>query len=356
MTEPIESPRLGYRPELDGVRGLAVLAIFGYHIAFMVPWLHRVFQGGFLSVDVFFVLSGMLITEILVNDHERRGTARLGSFYDRRARRLLPALISFVGLTIAYYSLVHDDGHRIIKGYGAVVAYVAYGHVVAPFPPGVSQVWTLVVEWLFYLVWPLLLTLLLRRNLSRRTIAWVAVTLAVASGIARAVLFHHNGNTNLSYFSAGLRFEDLLTGCAIGLFGARPQAPSWLRTVGLVFIVVATSRANIAQSWVYYAAMPLTAAATATIVQPRTRAWWFDRVLTAPFVVWVGTVSYSFYLWSVFSVSEVGHTLGSWPLPLRAGFATALSFGLAAASYYFIEEPFRVKSRRAPATAASATT
>jgi peptidoglycan/LPS O-acetylase OafA/YrhL len=351
MTEPVESRRLGYRPELDGVRGIAVLAIFGYHIAFLMPSLHKLFQGGFLSVDVFFVLSGMLITEILINDHQRRGRANLRSFYRRRVRRLLPCLVTFVVTTVLYYTVVHHAGHRTLKGYWAVVVYVTSGHVIAPFPPGVSQVWTLVVEWEFYFIWPLLLVMLLRRGLSLRTIAYVAIALAAAAAITRALLFHADGNPNLSYFNAGLRFEDLLCGCAIGLVGAQPQVPNWFRTVGVGFLIVVTSRATITQSWVYYAGMLLAAIVTATIVQPRAGAWWFDRVLASPPAVWVGTISYSFYLWSVFSVSEVGHEAPSWPRALQVLVATAISFGLASASYYLIEERFRVKSRRAaPAT------
>lgn len=351
MTEVAPPRRLGYRPELDGVRGLAVLAIYGYHVAFIVPWAHQLFQGGFLSVDVFFVLSGMLITEILVNDQVRRGTVRLGSFYERRARRLLPALLTFFVTSVVYYQLVHHDGRRILKGYETVVVYVTTGHSLGRFPPGVSQVWTLVVEWEFYLIWPLLLVFLLRRNLSIRTIGYVAVGLTLATAIARAILFHADGNPNLSYFDAWLRFEDLLAGCAIGLIGRRPQSPSWLRTAGLVFIVVATSRAVITHSWVFYGGMLVTAIATAAIVQPRTGTWWFDRVLASPPVVWMGTISYSFYLWSVFSVSEVGHEASSWPRALQVVTATALSFALASASYYLIEERFRARSRRAPAPA-----
>jgi peptidoglycan/LPS O-acetylase OafA/YrhL len=354
MTAPVTTKRLGYRPELDGVRGLAVLAIFLYHVAFLVPWVHYVGQGGFLSVDVFFVLSGMLITEILVSDFERRGAVSLRSFYDRRARRLLPALVTFVVVAVAYYQVVHGEGRAKLRGLESTVTYVTTGHLVAgPLPDGLSQAWTLVVEWEFYFIWPLVLVLLLRRNVPRRTIGWLALAAALAIAIARAVLYHHDGGgygtDSLSYHLAWLRFEDLLAGCAVGLIGARPQAPSAARSLGVAFIVVATFEAVYTQSWVYYYGLLITAAATAIIVQPRVGTWWFDRVLASRPAVWVGTMSYSFYLWSVFSVSEVTRETTSWPLALRAILATVLSFTLAWASYTFVEERFRVRSRRAPA-------
>jgi peptidoglycan/LPS O-acetylase OafA/YrhL len=349
VTARATTRRLGYRPELDGVRGLAVLAIFLFHLAYIVPWLHHIAQGGFLSVDVFFVLSGMLITEILVSDYERRGTVSLRSFYDRRARRLLPALFVFVVVTVVYYQVVHGTGRATVRGLESVVTYVSVGRFHGPFPPGVSQAWTLVVEWEFYFIWPVILVLLLRRNISPRRIGYLAVAATLAAALARAILFHvDGGNYILSYHFAWLRFEDLLAGCAVGLIGGRPQAPSALRTLGLVFIVVATLEAVYSQSWVYYYGLLITAAAAAIIVQPRIGTWWFDRVLASRPAVWVGTMSYSFYLWSVFTVSEVSRKT-SWPLALRATIATVLSFALAWVSYRFVEERFRVRSRRAPA-------
>jgi peptidoglycan/LPS O-acetylase OafA/YrhL len=350
MTAPVTVRRLTYRPELDGVRGLAVLAIFGFHLAYLLPWLHEFSKGGFLSVDIFFVLSGMLITEILVADFERYGAVSLKSFYRRRARRLLPALIVFLTITVVYYQLVHHQGHQIIKGLASVVSYVTIGHFIGPFPPGVSQAWTLVVEWEFYFIWPVVLVLLLRRNLSLRTIGYLTVAATLAIALSRALLFQHDGgNYILSYHFAPLRFEDLLAGCAIGLLGTRPQAPNLLRSVGLAFIVVATFQATYVQNWIYWYGLLLVAAASATIVQQRVGSWWFDRVLSWRPVVWVGTVSYSFYLWSVFSISEFDRHLLSWPASVRALMATVVSFGLAWASYRFVEERYRVRSRRAPA-------
>ncbi|MBV9486229.1 MAG: acyltransferase [Frankiaceae bacterium] len=348
MTAPATSRRLGYRPELDGVRGLAVLCIFGFHMAFIWWPIWHVAKGGFLSVDIFFVLSGMLITEILLNDFERYGAVNLGSFYQRRARRLLPALVAFVVVSVLWYQVVHGTGGQILRGVASVITYVASGQFATSVhnPPGVGQMWTLVVEWIFYFTWPLVLVLLLRSGRSIRTIGYVAAAGALAAALVRAVTYHRDPNYVLSYHLSWLRFEDLLAGSAIGLLGGRPQAPSWLRTGGLAFLVFGTAYASISAEWVYAVGMLLAALATAVIVQPREQPWWFDRVLRWPPVVWIGTVSYSFYLWSVFTVSEVSHNLNSWPTAIQLALATVLSFVLAWASYTFIENPLRVRSRR----------
>jgi peptidoglycan/LPS O-acetylase OafA/YrhL len=349
MTAPVSTGRLGHRPELDGVRGLAVLAIFLTHLSYMAPWFTHVARGGILWVDVFFVLSGMLITEILVADFERNGVAELRSFYRRRALRLLPALVFFTLATLAYYQVVHGTGHSILRGMGSVVSYVTTGHFLGPWPPGVSQAWTVVVEWVFYLIWPPVLVLLMRRGLPVRKIGYLALGTAIAVGLARAVLFRQDGgNYILSYHLAWLRFEDLLGGCAIGLLGARPQTPNWVRSLAVVLVIAGTSRVNPNASWVYYYGLLIAAAASVVIVQPRQSPWWFDRVLTWRPVHWLGTVSYSFYLWSVFTISEVSHNLGSWPLLVRGLFAVIVSLALAWASFELIEQRFRVRSRRAP--------
>jgi peptidoglycan/LPS O-acetylase OafA/YrhL len=299
-------PRLAYRPELDGVRAVAVLAVLGYHIGVFVPWFAHVFRGGFLGVDVFFVLSGMLITELLVTEHCRHGTVSLRGFYRRRARRLLPALVALLVIAIGYYQLVHGTGRATIDGLESLVVFVTTGHVGRPFPLGVAPVWTLLVEWEFYLIWPAVLVALLRRRIALRTLGYAAAAVAVTVTIVRALLFHFDhGNWILSYFFAWLRFDELLVGCAIGLIGARPQAPRWFRTVAFVGILVVISRATVSDHWLYLGGMFALATAAASVVQPRLTPWAIDRVLTSRPLVWIGKLSYSLYLWSTPVIIEV---------------------------------------------------
>jgi peptidoglycan/LPS O-acetylase OafA/YrhL len=341
--------RLGYRPELDGVRAIAVLAVLFFHLAFMAHWLGHVAQGGFLGVDVFFVLSGMLITELLVADAHNAPAASLRGFYLRRSLRLLPALILMLAIVGSYYEISRSTGRATLWGLWAVVTYVTTAHASHPFPAGVSHVWTLVVEWEFYLVWPAVLVTLLARNISRRVIGLGVLVVAAGVTLIRAALFHHDGhNFILSYHLSWLRFDELLVGCALALLGGSLRVPGWLRTIGLAGVLAAISRATYPDHLLYFGGMFALAIATACVVAPRhDRTWWADRLLASPPLVWIGKLSYSLYLWSVPAVAEVGRRGGSLPLALRVIVAIAVSFALAAASYYLVERRFRLPSRRA---------
>jgi peptidoglycan/LPS O-acetylase OafA/YrhL len=346
MTAPA-TRKLGYRPELDGVRALAVLAILLYHLTFLVPWLTNVGRGGFLSVDLFFVLSGMLITEILVADFDRRGRIDLWGFYRRRARRLLPALFTFLVLAVLYYQLVHGTGRVQLKGLESVLTFTLAGHLVAPFPFGLSQVWTLVVEWEFYIAWSIALFVMLLLKVPKQVIGWLAVAGVAVCSLGRIWLLHHDGDVVLNYHFGLLRFQDMLAGCAIALIPASQRIPNWVRSAGVVFLIVATLRANYLSHWVYNWGLLATALSTAVIIAPRYKAFWFDHFLASRPIVWVGQVSYSLYLWSVFAVSEVGGHTRSLPLWLRAVLVIIASFTLASLSYYQVERRFRARSRRA---------
>ncbi|HVW81477.1 MAG TPA: acyltransferase [Mycobacteriales bacterium] len=358
MTAPVR--KLGYRPELDGVRACAVLAVLLYHLTFLVPWLRHVGQGGYLGVDLFFVLSGLLITEILVADVDPVGDSDsapnagrgvridLGDFYQRRARRLLPALFAFLVLTLAYYQLAHSDGKAQARGLLRVLTYTLYGRPTASnFPFGLSQVWTLVVEWEFYIAWSIALVILLLLRVPKQVIGWLAVLGVAVCSLIRIWLLHHDGNVVLNYHLGVLRFQDMLAGCAIALLPMSQRIPNWVRSLGLLFLIFATVRANYLDSWVYQYGFLLTALSTAAIVAPRNRRWVVDRFLASKPVVWVGVISYSLYLWSVFSVSEVGGRSRSWPLALRAVAVLVVAFALASLSYYQVERRFRARSRRA---------
>jgi peptidoglycan/LPS O-acetylase OafA/YrhL len=339
--------KLGYRPELDGVRALAVLAILLYHLTFLVPWLSHIGRGGFLSVDLFFVLSGLLITDILVAESERFGRIDLVGFYRRRARRLLPALFTFMILAVVYYQLAHGTGRTQAKGLESVLTFTLAGHSVAPFPFGLSQVWTLVVEWEFYIAWSITLLVLLMLKVPKQAIGWLAVAGVAACSLGRIWLLHHDGDVVLNYHFGVLRFQDMLSGCAIALLPMSRRIPNLVRSLGVVFLVVATIRANYLSHWVYQWGLLATALSTAVMIAPRYKAWWFDRFLASRPIVWVGVVSYSLYLWSVFAVSEVGGHTKSWPLALRALAVIAVSFTLASLSYYQVEKRLRARSRRA---------
>ena len=349
----MHQPATGYRPELDGVRAVAVLAVMGFHLSFALPVLRHGFRGGFLGVDVFFVLSGMLITQVLVVGHLRGGVS-LPAFGVRRARRLLPALAVLVLGVCLVRQLAYGQGRAILEGLGATVTYVTVGQRTLPFGPALGHVWSLVVEWEFYLLWPPVLVLALRRGWSPERLAGPVLAAAGLLFLVRGLVFAGDGGDwILSYHSAGLRFDELLLGAAVGLVGHRIPVPGPVRTAGVVVLLVVFARADYPQSWLYQGGMALVAVAAAVLVQPRVTPWAGDRVLGSLPLVWVGRLSYSLYLWSVPVIAIVGHEGTDWPRPVVALVALALSFSLAAASYWLVEARFRAPSRQAAVRAAA---
>ncbi|MGP8006065.1 MAG: acyltransferase family protein, partial [Acidimicrobiales bacterium] len=184
-TDPASGPRIG---ALDGLRGLAVLAVCAFH--FGVPGV----AGGFLGVDVFYVLSGYLITSLLVKEFERAGTVRLGQFWARRARRLLPALLLVLMAVTLYVRYVALPG--TYPGYRgdalATLFYFSNWHQIAtstdyfaatgPVSP-LTHTWSLAIEEQFYLVWPLVVLGVLHVARSLRLLLGVCVIGAVASAL-----------------------------------------------------------------------------------------------------------------------------------------------------------------------------
>ncbi|HVY08686.1 MAG TPA: acyltransferase [Mycobacteriales bacterium] len=340
--------RLTYRPEIDGVRAIAVLAVLGFHVSFVAPALRPYFGGGFLGVDIFFVLSGMLITELIVADHLATNQARLRDFYRRRARRLLPALVTFLVLAAAYFQLDRNAGISTLKNYVSVFTFVDAGHMTYPWSVGVSQIWTLIVEWEFYIFWPLALIIALRRGVDRRRIGmWTAVAAVAMTGVRLSIYLLGTHNWNLSYYSGWLRFDELLVGCALGLLSGWPQVPNWLRVAGGAFLLYVIGQARFSSEWLYVGGMLAIATCAAMVVQPRAKPWAVDRVLASAPMVWMGKLSYSLYLWSGTLVAEVSVHGRSWSSTQRAIVSIIGSFALAIPSYYLVERRFRLPSRRA---------
>jgi peptidoglycan/LPS O-acetylase OafA/YrhL len=202
--------RLGYQPALDGVRALAITLVMLFHY----PWNVRFFNGnpvhgGFLGVDVFFVLSGFLITTLLLQEHAAQGRISLRRFYARRALRLLPALAVLVAIAVVLrFALSPANANRpSALGFVGMIFYVAnwveiYRH--SALGPLFSHTWSLAIEEQFYLVWPVILTFLLRRRLRLGTIAALVSAGIVAAAAWRAWYWHsHFGSRSfVDYYFA----------------------------------------------------------------------------------------------------------------------------------------------------------
>jgi len=211
----------------DGLRALAVLSVFGFHASA----LHL--RGGWLGVNVFFCLSGFLISTLLIREYRRGGNIRLGAFYLRRARRLFPALaLLLVGLLVffAFYPSIWGNETRAFMPY--VVGYVANWALVAhdPFAHGefmysvLSHTWTLAVEEQFYLLWPLCFLGLTRVTSKLRTIGWLILVVGVCDGIYPIIAWH-NGFGSLVAHSQLL--HDRLACCSV------VRQHSWWRRIPL---------------------------------------------------------------------------------------------------------------------------
>lgn len=344
VERPTPAPVLAYRPALDGLRAVAVLVVIAYHLE--VPG----FAGGFLGVDLFFVLSGALITALLLLEHERDGRIDWLRFWARRARRLLPAALLLIAVVVPLARA--DIGIRgdalATLGYVANWRFAAqarsYFAEAAAMSP-LNHMWSLAIEEQFYIVWPLLMTALLR---VRRWLVPAMAALVVASAVCLAVLFA-TGDPSLAYYHTFARIHELVVGAlaAVALVRTSPRAIAVRdlarrATPAAVVLILASVAALPDASPLYYLGLSLlfSVAVAAVILGLETaEPNVLRRALSWRPLVVVGTLSYGLYLWH-------------WPLVVllrRAGLAgvglgaavVVLTAAAATASAWLVERPVR---------------
>jgi peptidoglycan/LPS O-acetylase OafA/YrhL len=360
-------------PALDGMRGIAVLAVILYHVG--------VLAGGYLGVDVFFVLSGFLITSWLIGEWDARGgRVSLPDFYARRVLRLFPALgcvilaaLVFAGC-LAMTSGSGERSYALITLHSVPWVLAFAGNWVRAFgsPPlthslGVlGHTWSLAVEEQFYLLWPLLFVLLMRRRISRDRLALALGVLAVAEMVYRGWLAGLGTSQNRIYYATDTHSDGLLIGCALAFWLARrnagPDSPGrartalgWLAGIVLSALLMVGSRMGgpVETSLAVLASGVLVAGIVAGGAPAGVL-----RVLRSRSLVLVGRRSYGLYLWQYILLaaaealcSEAGVSrLG--PVQSRVVFAAAMAagvvatFGVAELSYKYVELPaLRLKRR-----------
>jgi peptidoglycan/LPS O-acetylase OafA/YrhL/lysophospholipase L1-like esterase len=357
---------LGHLSGLDGLRGVAVLAVMLYHGG--VSWM----QGGFFGVDLFFVLSGFLITSLLLEEQRRAGSIGLGGFWSRRIRRLLPALLLLIAGVAVYAWLVSTPEARpgVRNDVFATLGYVANWHFIAEqtnyfaqaaSPSPLAHTWSLAIEEQFYLVWPLLVLLLGRGRGRLVRVGLLALAGWAASATAMALLFHPGANPSREYYGTDTRSQVLMAGALTavlvaafrrraeeghGLPGRRSFTAAALAGaavlgaggVGAGFVLGRGS-----SPWVYRGGMSAVAAAAALVVAatalaPRSL---LPRVLSFPPLRAVGLVSYGLYLyhWPLYLVIDHSRTgLSGYPLLAVRMAATGTA---AVVSYHLVEMPVR---------------
>jgi peptidoglycan/LPS O-acetylase OafA/YrhL len=353
----VNQQRLGYRPALDGVRAVAILAVVAFH-AIGRP------TGGFLGVDIFFVLSGFLITTLLLEEWETRKTISLGHFYLRRALRLLPALVvavvAFGLLTLLAAALGRQPGHETLgnAGEGMLFGLLYVSNIVQAagiyLPGGIGHLWSLATEEQFYLLWPPCLYAALRLGASRRLLSLGLAALVAALALHRTGLTLMGAPQRRLYYAPDASFDLILVGCLAAILFTSKNGAALLRvrrTFTALSLPVAAAVAAAMLSvtyfdrWLYAGFLLPFAIAVALLLLAVAldEGSYLGRFLMLRPMVYVGKISYALYLWH-----QV--VLGSGLLPsngyAEAALGVPLSFAAAAASYRFVERPFLRLKRR----------
>lgn len=355
-------PKSRYIPSLDGLRAFAVLAVIAYHMG--MPWA----AGGLLGVTIFFVLSGYLITSLLVIEFQGTGRINLPDFWLRRIRRLFPAIV-FSVVTIAVLCTIFN--HALLtklrpdvipsllffNNWWQIFHNVSYFDALGS-PSPVTHFWSLAIEEQFYLIWPVLLFIMMKLGVKKRVLGIMTLVLALLSAIDMAVLFDPHGDPSRVYYGTDTRAFSLLIGAWLAFvwpsnqLGATDSARistnarraldgvGILAFVGLVLMV---AFCNGFSPFLYYGGLVLcsilTAIVIAVLVHP---ASLLSKFWGLPPFVWIGKRSYGIYLWHypilLLMVPQNGLSETPWWMLLLA---LAVIFAISAFSYTFVENPIR---------------
>jgi peptidoglycan/LPS O-acetylase OafA/YrhL len=319
--------RLGHRPALDGLRGVAVLYVVAFHV--VGPWFP---SGGVVGVSLFFALSGFLITSKLLEEQARDGSVRLGRFYRRRARRLLPALAVMLAVVGSLTVLTGENSPRdlVVVVFYSANWWQAAGHDLGSF---FVHMWSLAAEEQFYLVWPFAFPLVGR---SRHAVRWLGL-LVVALVVGRVIAGSVGVGDALVYYTSG---DALIAGCAVALWvhrrPVRGPLPAWVLPV----LMSATLVACMLTVPVGASLAVATVLSTAVVVALATGAP--GRLLEWRPLREVGLRSYGVYLW------HLPITAAAWRLGPDAGLtawefvplALALTAVVVEVSWRYVEQPF----------------
>ncbi len=346
--------RFAYRPHLDGLRAIAVLVVIGYHLNVTG------FDGGYIGVDAFFVLSGFLITSILAIERISTGTVVLRNFWSRRFRRLLPAVILLLitvlvvwprlfplhvlqGLNLdAFATLLYVANWRFITGGESYFDQFAD-------PSPLRHMWSLAIEEQFYVLWPLAIVVgavLFFRG--RRRLAVGVLAGATLVSIALMAILYDPAAPSRAYYGTDSRIHQILIGACLAFAVLKwPDALTRFRRpaayAGLIGIVASVVLMSDTSAFYYRGGSVLVAVATAGLI------WGLERNAPSALqgglslrpVVWIGTISYGLYLWHwPVQLAMGSDVIGLFGTPWKAT-SVAVTFVIATASFYVLERPIR---------------
>ena len=349
-----------YITGLDGIRAIAVIMVLAYHLKLAL------FKSGFLGVTVFFVLSGYLITGILISEVEEEGTIDLKNFWLRRIRRLVPAVMSMAVVIIFVSAVVNrviftkgcKDFLASVLGFNNwwqifnKVSYFEAAGVPSPF----THCWSLAIETQFYLIYPLILLGIYKLVKSREEgrakrgllFAGVTLLLALISVILMIVLFDPQQDASRVYYGTDTRAFSLLFGALLAILWEYQMVPRRLSasvnmvlgSVSFAVLLVMTIAINGSSNFWYRGGQFVGTILTVLVIYTVSgRKTWLSRFLSNPVLKWIGDRSYSIYLWHYPIILLISKGIkASWWITL---IEIVLSVVLAELSYRFIETPIR---------------
>jgi len=347
--DPSARPSMGYQPSLDGVRAMSVIAVILYHAGF--HWM----SGGFFGVEVFFVVSGFLITSLLIEERDRVHRVDLGQFWLRRWRRLLPALfmmLAVIGVWAVFWGGAEQHtqmrrdypwGILYLANWGQIFSQVAY---FSGTPTLFRHLWSLAVEEQWYLIWPVVFMLIARRagadRARGRTLVGVSLMVMIGTAVAHLAGWPTRffnpfrwqmqpvDTTNFLYLSTFTRCSGLLLGAALAFLWRpwkvsptpRGDAPAMLDRVAIgsvLVLLLAFLTGHVANGATYVFMLPMVTLASAALVAVVVHPWanLARTVFGAQPMVEIGKRSYGLYLWT-WPISRICNAYaGSWPRSTR---------------------------------------
>ena len=355
MSEGTVGKRRKYIPSIDGLRALGVLAVLFYHLR--LPFA----GGGLVGVTLFFVLSGYLVTDLLLREEEKTGRIRLSKFWVRRVRRIAPAMILVIMFTAIASALFMPEllgkmkpdiipSALLFNNWWQIYRDVGY-FAASGVPSPLTHYWSLAIEGQFYIVWPFIVMLFARLPGGRKALFWLSLAGAVVSAILLAVFFDPSADTTRAYYGTDSRCFSLLAGSLLAMANgeekrltlkipALHRIPASLAgLLGLTVILLIVGLVSGSSPFMYYGGQVLVTLGTMALLWSALQRGTFFAKLFAlkPFVM-VGKISYSLYLWHYPIILLIsGGARSSVKITL---IEIALSFALAGLGYLVVEEPF----------------
>ncbi len=340
--------KLSYIPELDGLRGAAILSVMVFHSGALF------LKGGFIGVDIFFVLSGFLITTLLIQEFDESGSVSLKNFYMRRVLRLVPAfVVLLIVFCLVSFAVLNQENAE--KNYVDAIISLAYlsnwARAFSIHPPEfLGHTWSLSMEEQFYIIWPIILLTMLRVSNKRHLVLLTATAIALLSWILRVYLSVNAAALERLYNGLDTRADTLMVGCALGILLSSgllsEKAKEILQKllvviapISVAFLLAFFKLCDWRDPQMYYWGFIVVELLTAVLILDvlmNSRSI-VKKFLAMRWLVWIGSISYGLYLWH-YPIYRTMSALGFDVLTIIT-VGSLLTFIVAAFSYYLLEKP-----------------